>query len=130
MAGRLIKRRARLAVLALSALALAFPASALALKPVPSQSASLSFDGCDARVVADWANQPGRYQTYQVRLMNDENGTLYHAADGRARSGHVDVTLRLIAGSEKNFRVVLWFFNREGAVVNGALSAWVPATCQ
>jgi hypothetical protein len=130
MAIRSSARRARLAALVLGVLALALPAGAMAARPEASQSASLSFTGCEARVVADWANQPGRYKRYQVRLVNDENGTQYHAGDGSARAGHVDTTLHLIAGSTKNFRVVLWFLDRDGVVVNGATSSSVSADCQ
>ena len=129
MERRMNGRRGRIAALALTALALAEPATALAGKPTPTQSASLSFSGCDARVVADWANQPGKFKAYQVRVMNDVNGTLYHAGEGSARSGQVDTVLRLRAGETKSFRVALWFVDRNGAVVNGALSAWVPAAC-
>jgi hypothetical protein len=122
--------RGRILALGLSALLVAVPATALAGRPEATQSASLSFDGCNARVVADWANQPGKFKTYQVRLMNDVNGSLYHAGDGAARAGHIDTVLQLRAGETKNFRVVLWFFDRNGAVVNSALSGWVPAACE
>lgn len=130
MAIRSSARRARLAALLLGVLALVLPTGALAARPDASQSASLSFTGCEARVVADWANQPGRYKHYQVWLMNDQTGTLYGAGEGSARAGHIDATLRLIAGSTRNFRVALWFLDRDGVVVNGALSSWVSADCQ
>ena len=122
--------RGRILAVVFSGLVLALPATALAGKPEATQSANLTIEGCNARVVADWANQPGRYKTYQVRLMNDLTGTLYSAADGSSRAGHVDTVVRMIAGETRNFRVALWFFDRDGVVVGAALSGWVSAACQ
>jgi hypothetical protein len=127
---RSVPRRAKVLAVALALSgAIALPAMTLAAKPEPTQSVSLSFDGCNARVVADWANQPGRYKRYTIRVFNDVHGTQLLAAEGSARSGHVDTIVGNSAGTTKNFIARLWFLDRDGVVVGGAASAWVEADC-